>query len=132
MKKYITHKRYKGKAISTDYVNLPYGTKLIELEGFLVTENGEVVASARSDIAKRHFAINEDGRGLERGKLTYLIAYAKNKQGFRFSDKQIQFLEKKYSKFLQKNQLALLFNDEFFLASVEELEKMVSELRQRS
>ena len=129
---YITHKRYRGKNLSGSQLNLPYGTKLIEQDNFIYTLDGKAICTVHSEVGQKYFSINEDNLGLERGKLTYEIAFSskvKNGKGVRFSDEQIEILEKYYSRFLRKNQLTILFNDDFFKADIKELEEIKNKLK---
>ena len=73
---YVTHHRYKELALCGERLNIPYGTEL-HTEGYsLVLPDGREVCYSTSENAKKHFARNDDGRGLERGALTYAIAYS--------------------------------------------------------
>ena len=65
--RFVTHHRYKELALCGEQLNIPYGTEL-ETEGeSLVTAEGKAVCYTTSENAKKHFAQNDDGRGLERG-----------------------------------------------------------------
>lgn len=66
--KYIVHKRFKGKAICGD-VNLPAMTEC-ECDGKIIRHNGNDICFVKSENAYQFFAINDDGMGMERGKLT--------------------------------------------------------------
>jgi hypothetical protein len=69
---YITIKRYKQQGIGGHF-NLPYGTPIEKREDNLLYHNNRPVCVARSFNAHEYFARNNDGRGLERGKLTHAI-----------------------------------------------------------
>lgn len=69
--KYIVHKRFKGKAICGD-VNLPAMTEC-ESDGVFITYNGKTICYATSNNAHQFFAVNDDGMGMIRGKLTQVI-----------------------------------------------------------
>ena len=93
MTNYIVHKRYRGKNLLDKDINLPYGTPLLEQNNFIYTVDGKPICTVHSEIKQQYFSINEDGLGLERGKLTYEIAFSskvKNGKGIRFSDEQIE------------------------------------------
>lgn len=66
---YIVTKRFKGVAITGD-VNLPYGTELECSGGVISTLDGKSLCFDHSQNAYDYMARNDDGRGLERGKLT--------------------------------------------------------------
>lgn len=71
---YITHRRFKAEA-ACGVVNLPYGTEIEERGGWLF--HGErPLCMATSENAHQYFARNDDGEGLERGKLTQKIQEA--------------------------------------------------------
>lgn len=128
--KYITHRRFKGLAICGMVLNLPYGTKLICENGILKTKQGEAVCMNTSENAKLYFAINDDGKGLERGKYTHAIAYSRkgmNSKGFRFTEKQRSIIVRHYQRFIEEHDY-IIFNDRFFKASVDELKAMAKEL----
>lgn len=69
--KYICRKRAKISALCGE-VNIPYGTELTGSDGFIFLD-GSPVCSATSQNAFDHFCSNDDGNGLERGKLIALI-----------------------------------------------------------
>ena len=69
---YIVYKRFKGKAICGE-VNLPYGTTCEEHDGILVLEDGRRLCAVTSQNAYDFFSRNDDGHGLERGKLVHDI-----------------------------------------------------------
>ena len=64
---YIVYKRFKGNGICGP-VNLPYGTE-VSSDGAFLTVNGEKLCSITSQNAYDFFSRNDDGHGLERGKL---------------------------------------------------------------
>lgn len=64
---YIVHKRFKTKAICGD-VNLPAGTAC-EAKGSMITHDGKPLCVVTSENAHRHFARNDDGKGVERGQV---------------------------------------------------------------
>lgn len=128
---YIVHKRFKQTGASGERYNFPYGTEL-ETIGNFIAYNNEAVCTTTSQQAHEYFARNDDGRGLERGKLTYAIAFSSrhpNKTDtFRFTPEQRNLLIEKYSHFLIPSEEWILFNHNFFNAEVEELEEMAQQL----
>ena len=66
--KYITHHRFKSKALCGEVLNLPYGTELTLKDDTLFTLGGKAVCCVTSENAKMYFARNDDKDGLERGK----------------------------------------------------------------
>lgn len=132
---YIAHKRFKEIAACEQFMNIPYGTKLETIRDFIVTSRGQVICFTTSENAHKHFARNDDGRGLERGAITYAIAYGKckptntkDKQNYRFSDEKIKILEKNWRHFLRDDVDVILFNHDFFNAEIEDLREMAKQL----
>ena len=71
MTKYIVHKRLKGTAICGE-VNFPAMT-ICECNNNIIQYEGHDICYVKSEQAHQHFAIDEDGNGLERGHLTQAI-----------------------------------------------------------
>lgn len=133
--KYVTHHRFKGLALCNEQLNIPYGTEL-HTEGYsLITPEGKAVCYWTSENAKLHFARNDDGRGLERGALTYAIAYSQRERHGadgrrqRFTDAEIEMLERDWGHFLRQDLDVVLFNEDFFAAEPEELQKLAAALK---
>ena len=126
---YITHRRFKQRAICGS-LNLRYGTKVEEQDGLLWMDDVKPICFATSENAKLFFARNDDGMGLERGKLTYAIAYGKRKgrKGYRFNEAERNLLTEKYSHWLRQDVDTILFNDAFFAAPVDELRELAGKL----
>ena len=72
--KYVVHKRFKDNAICGS-INLPAMTEC-ECEDGLITYNNTAICYATSENAHQFFAVNEDGMGMERGRLTQSIQKA--------------------------------------------------------
>jgi len=69
--KYITHRRFKGKAICGD-VNIPALTELENTDG-MICYGEKMLCYETSENAHQFFARNDDGNGMLRGKLTQAI-----------------------------------------------------------
>ena len=125
--KYITHNRFKKLAACGEAVNIPYGTEMETAGDFIITTEGKPICYATSEAAKMHFARNDYGQGLERGKLTWAIAYSQrvrtgpNGRQQRFTEEEIELLERKWAHFLRQDVEVILFNEDFFAAAVPEL-----------
>lgn len=126
---YITHRRFKQRAICGS-LNLRYGTKVEEQDGLLWLNDEKPICFSTSENAKLYFARNDDGMGLERGKLTYAIAYGKrkNRMGYRFNEDERRLLTEKYRHWLRQDTDFILFNNEFFGAPVDELRELAGKL----
>ena len=70
--RYIVTRRFRGKAICGE-VNLPYGTTCEEHDGILVLEDGRKLCADTSQNTYDYFSRDDDGHGLERGKLVHDI-----------------------------------------------------------
>lgn len=133
--RYITHHRFRENGLCLRKLNLPCGTELTVSGEFLLTPGGEPVCYRTSELAKRHFARNDDGRGLERGALTHAIAYgnrvrhSEDGRQQRFTDGEIAMLRSQWKRFLRPNEDVLLFNEDFFAAEVEELQGLADALK---
>lgn len=127
---YITHHRFRANAICGE-VNLRYGTRLIREGGMLCLTDGRAICFASSQNAKEHFARDDDGQGLERGRLTHAIAFAprKSEQGYRFSEAEREMLAQDYRHWLRQDTDMILFNDDFFAAPVNELRELAKRLK---
>ncbi len=68
---YVTHRRFRDISISGE-VNLSAMT-VCNCDGYVIKHGDKDICFATSENAHQYFAINEDGRGLERGKLTQAI-----------------------------------------------------------
>jgi len=128
---YITHRIYKGPAANGQRVNVPYGTEFETIGDFIATPQGKGICFTSSDVAQRHFARNDDGRGLERGALTYAIAFRslKGGSGYRFSDREIEMLKRHWSHWLRQDVDTILFNVAFFAAQPEDLQRLADALQ---
>lgn len=75
---YIAARRARFNAIG-GHVNIPYGTTVEAVDGFL-ERDGLRLCAVTSESAHKYFARNSDGRGLERGQLTASIISAVSKR----------------------------------------------------
>lgn len=132
---YIAHKRFKGTAACEKVLNIPYGTRLETIGKFIATPDGKAICYITSENAHKFFSANDDGNGLERGALTYAIAYGNRRKSksdnngvYRFSDKEIEMLERDWKHFLMDDVPVILFNHRFFGADVAELRKLANAL----
>ena len=129
---YICTKRFNGIAETGRTVHIKQGEKLDCIAGRIARHNASVCLTT-SYVAHQHFAVNDDGRGMERGYLTYEIAFAPREREhddgyvYRFSQDELDMLCRDYPHWL-KQQAPLLFNHSFFQASVEELQELAKKL----
>lgn len=134
MSEYITHTRFDGKDINGREILIRRGHKL-ERKGELLYYDERPVCVHRSLVGKQHFAINDDGLGLERGNLTYAIAYSPRvrhsddgERQQRFTDAELETLNTKWVEYLKPNVDMLLFNDKFFELSPDVLKEIARDV----
>ena len=131
---YITHRRFKHLDANGNRLNIPYGRKFQTASDFIVTPEGTIICRIKSRAAHEFFSRNDDGRGLERGALTHAIAFSNRERRSaegrrqRFTDAEIEMLEKEWSKFLVPDTDVILFNHDFFNAEPEELKQLAQAL----
>ena len=129
--KYICHKRYRKTGASGKEYNIRYGTEFSTVGAF-IADGPEAICAVGSEDAHRHFARNDDGMGLQRGQLTYRIAYADRRpnknNGFRFTPEEIEMLETEFPHFLRDDVDTILFNHDFFNADVRDLQELIRRL----
>lgn len=83
--KYIAHRRFKRKAICGQ-VNIPAMTEL-ESDGNIIIYNNGILCYEDCEDAHQFFARNDDGRGMERGKLTQAIMKRLSKRDEHYQDR---------------------------------------------
>lgn len=118
---YITFRHYKQKGLNGQKLNIHFGEKLKVIDGdFLVLEKdpSKLVCYRYSDVAKHFFAIDNDNNGIERGKLTYSIAYDPN---HKFNENQRELLCKDYQHYLRQDVDTILFDTPFFEGNLYDL-----------
>ena len=82
---YVVHKRFKTKAICGN-VNIPAATVCTE-RGGIIYYSEKPLCVINSDNAYKHFARNDDGRGLERGRLTRAITSTLEKRDDQYQER---------------------------------------------
>lgn len=128
---YICHRRY-NKIGASGKKYLFRRKDVLNTAGNYIVTGTEAVCAVTSEDAYMYFARNDDGNGLYRGKLTYAIAYAhrkpNNDNDYRFTEDEISWLRKDYSKYLREDDVAVIFNYDFFNADIKELEIIAKRL----
>ena len=124
---YICFNRFKQNALCGG-VNIPYGTKLDETNN-VISYCGNPICYTKSQNAYDYFARNDDGKGLERGKLTAeIIKLLNNRKDGKYQDRwdriwgDLSLL--KYKR--PEHPDHWLWNFDFFNASIEELNRIKS------
>ena len=127
---YICHRRYEEIAMDKNRIILCRGQRLHNYGGVLTYE-GRPVCIYRSLNGKKYFAPNDDGEGLERGNLTFALAYAPrfrqsliNGAQQRFTDLELETLNTRWKQYVRQDVDFLLFTDEFFELPVGKLREI--------
>ena len=121
IKPYITTKRFKGQAITSE-VNIPYGTEVQCAIGYIVHGNLPICAD-HSQNAYDHFARNDDGKGLERGKLIQAIKKVLSKKDDGYQDRWDKVWDDEVCRRFKRVEYAdyWLWNHDFYNAEIEDL-----------
>lgn len=133
--KFVSHHRYRGLDAGGKPMNVRYGTEYETIGDFIATPEGRGICFTTSEVAHKYFAANDDGRGLERGALTYAIAYShrerewSDKSAHRFSEAEAEMLERLWSHWLRQDIDTILFNNDFFAAQPEDLQRLADALK---
>ena len=124
---YICFNRFKQNALCGE-VNIRYGAKLDEANN-VISYCGNPICYIKSQNAYDYFARNDDGKGLERGKLTAeIIKLLNNRKDGKYQDRwdriwgDLSLL--KYKR--PEHDDYWLWNCDFFNASIEELNRIKS------
>lgn len=132
---YIVHHRFRTIAACGQHMNIPYGAKFETIGDYIATSDGKGICAVTSEDAQMHFAWNDDGLGLERGARTYAIAYSQRKRKWpdksihRFSEEEVNMLESRWKHWLRQDVDTILFNDAFFAAQPDELQRLADALK---
>ena len=105
--KYITHNRFKKLAACGEAVNIPYGTEMETAGDFIITTEGKPI-----------WAIAYSQR----------VRTGPNGRQQRFTEEEIELLERKWAHFLRQDVEVILFNEDFFAAAVPELKELADAL----
>lgn len=118
---YITIKRARFQGIAGDF-NLPYGTK-IESDEDCLLHDGKAICFNTSQRAYDYFSRNDDGNGLERGRIVQAVMRLLAKRDAGYQDRWNKIWEddtcKKYKR--SETDDYWLWNHEFYQADIETL-----------
>ncbi len=124
--KYITIKRFKRNGIDGHF-NIPYGTYLEKrADGNLYCDNKKICV-ARSAAAHEYFARDDDGKGMERGKLSHAIIKRLTPMQFDSRQERNEYWQVVWNdslaqKYRRPEHLDYwLWNDDFYNAPIEDL-----------
>ena len=125
--KYITLKRFKRNGIGGHF-NIPYGKYLEKRDDGVLYYDNSKVCLAKSAAAHEYFVCDDDGKGLERGKLSHAIVDRLAPRQFDSMQERNEYwqvvwndsLAQKYRRSEHVNYW--LWNDDFYNAPIEDLE----------
>lgn len=123
--KYIVHRRFKEKAICGN-VNLPAFTECQYKNGIIMINN-QPLCLATSENAHQYFAINNDGRGMERGSLTQSIQKILSKRDANHQTRWNKVWEDTLCQKYKRTEYSdyWLWNHHFFNANIEDLRYII-------
>ena len=124
---YICTRAFTGRAINNlQDIDIRYGKTVESDEGAGTISDGEgnTICRTESQVGHQNFARDDDGNGLERGVITYKIAF-----DYPFTNEQLDMIREKYAEFVRDIPFgAIMFNNDFFKADIEVLRTMAEEL----
>lgn len=121
--RYICTKPYHDDSLfGEEKIILKVGEEVQTNEQFIISQNNHLICRIDSEVGHVYFARDDDGNGLERGLITYILAFET-----KFTDVQKQILIEKYPQFLRGIDV-FLFNYDFFKAEIEDLRDMANDL----
>lgn len=118
---YIVHRRFKDKALCGN-VNLPAMT-ICQCDGGVISHNGKAICFAKSENAHQFFAIDEDGMGIERGRLTQSIQKTLAKRDVEYQQRWDKVWEDDVCQQYKREEYAdyWLWNHNFYNAEINDL-----------
>lgn len=125
--KYIVHKRFKTKAFCGD-VNIP-ATTALESMADIIFYDGKPICLETSENAHQFFARNDDGNGMQRGRLTQAIQKKLAKRDKRHQDRWDKVWDDPVCQLYKRVEYDdhWLWNHDFFNADIDVL-KHIAEL----
>lgn len=128
--KYITHQRFKEKAICGE-VNLPAMTE-VELKDNMLYWQDKPLCVITSENAHKYFARNDDGQGMERGRLTQAIQKALSQNDEKHQDRWDKVWEDSLCHKYKRKEYAdyWLWNHAFFNADIADLEHIYNLIKE--
>lgn len=120
--RFIVHKRFKDKALCGN-VNLPAMT-VCECDGVIIKYNGNPICATTSENAHLHFALDDDGKGIQRGKLICSIQKKLSKRDDEYQVRWDKVWEDPVCKKYKRTEHAdhWLWNHDFYNANIWDLQ----------
>lgn len=121
----IVFQRFKGKCLCGT-ANIPVMTDAVQKDG-IIWVDGYPICYETSENAHRHFARNDDGNGLERGRLTREIQRRLKNRKEKWDKVWEDPLCQKYKR--QDHPDHWLWNHDFYNAPIEDLQYILHLIR---
>lgn len=120
---YICYKRFRGKGLNNEMLNIRRGSELEELEG-LIAFGSKSVCINTSQIAYDYFARNDDEQGLERGDLILEIKKKLSKRDDKYQTRWNKLWEDTKANTLRRPDFTdfWIWGYQFYNASIEDLQ----------
>ena len=120
--KYIVHTRFKAKAICGE-VNLPALTE-VELKDNMLYWQDKPLCVITSENAHTYFARNDDGQGMERGRLTQAITKTLENNDDKYQERWDKVWEDAICQKYKRTEYAdyWLWNTAFYNADIEDVQ----------
>lgn len=128
--KYIVHTRFKAKAICGE-VNLPALTE-VELKDNMLYWQDKPLCVITSENAHTYFARNDDGQGMERGRLTQAITKTLENNDDKYQERWDKVWEDTICQKYKRTEYAdyWLWNHAFFNADIADLEHIYNLIKE--
>lgn len=126
---YITNRRFKKKCLCGK-VNIPYGEHLFCKDNLIFLQNSPICFATSQD-AYDYFSRNDDGQGLERGKLVNkILSTLSNKKDGKYQDRWDKLWEDEYChKFRRKEHGDhWLWSFDFYNAEIKDLQYILDKI----
>lgn len=128
--KFICYKRFKGKGVNGEF-NIKRGTELLTDDRFIYAEGncytGRTLCAIRSEVGCNHFAINDDGLGMERSQLTSGIINRLSKRDDNYQKRWDKIWSDPISNTMRRKEYEdmWLWDVPFYQASIEDLKHIL-------
>ena len=138
--RFILHTDYSGKVLTNPVTEKEFKAGTIAYLNpinKLIYIDTIPVCQVDSMLAHKHFCRDDDGQGMLRHKYTYAIAFSKRQRIHqdgtvsRLTEEETQTLIDKWSHFIKNFPDAILFNSNFFNATIEDLQRLAKDINIR-
>ena len=138
--KFLLHTDYSGPVLTNPVVEKEFKQSTIAyLDPYteLIHINEIPICHKDSEVANMYFCRDDDNQGQLRHKYTYAIAYSKRQRIHRdgtvsrLTEEETDIVVSRWKHFIKDVPDAILFNSNFFNATIEDLQKLAQEINIR-